>query len=348
MGGILLQIIIFLLFVSGSIFIVLRFIRNKKKREIIEKEKQTNDLLRYSDLVVNANIDFKSRFSFYLSAISKKDFSDWKKSNKDIFDKIHGYDIEKLLEGQNLNEFTEFALAYSKGWDIIEKFNNDFYNFNKERVSQPVVTPVVKPKKTTVKRKTTVVKPKEPVISYPNLKENWKQFEKIIEENRIYKLYHFTDEQNLESIIKNKGLYSWNDCLNKNIEIIKPGGNQLSRDLDRRSGLENYVRLSFNRNHPMMYVAKRDGRISNPIILEISTDIVYLESTKFSNINATSNSAIVGANLQNLKNINFQVAKSSIPYYNLADNHKPYFQAEVLVKNFIPISNIININTYNA
>ena len=39
-------------------------------------------------------------------------------------------------------------------------------------------------------------------------KNNWQEFEQVLKENRITKLYHFTDFDNLESIIKHGGLYS--------------------------------------------------------------------------------------------------------------------------------------------
>lgn len=39
----------------------------------------------------------------------------------------------------------------------------------------------------------------------------------------ITKLYHFTDRDNLDSIVTNGGLYSWADCEAKGINIPKPG-----------------------------------------------------------------------------------------------------------------------------
>ena len=54
-------------------------------------------------------------------------------------------------------------------------------------------------------------------------RSNWKEFEAILSQNRITKLYHFTDRDNLESIIKNGGLYSWKDCEERGISIPKPG-----------------------------------------------------------------------------------------------------------------------------
>ena len=40
-------------------------------------------------------------------------------------------------------------------------------------------------------------------------RNNWEEFKKLLEQNNITKLYHFTDRDNLENIIKNGGLYPW-------------------------------------------------------------------------------------------------------------------------------------------
>lgn len=53
---------------------------------------------------------------------------------------------------------------------------------------------------------------------------DYHSFQEILDLHGIKKLYHFTDRDNLESIIKQGGLYSWADCEAKNIRIPKPGG----------------------------------------------------------------------------------------------------------------------------
>ena len=53
-------------------------------------------------------------------------------------------------------------------------------------------------------------------------KENCTEFQNIVNSHNIKKLYHFTDFDNLESIIKHGGLYSWADCKAKGIDIPKP------------------------------------------------------------------------------------------------------------------------------
>ena len=178
-------------------------------------------------------------------------------------------------------------------------------------------------------------------------KTNWQDYLKVLKDNGITKLYHFTDRDNLESIIQNGGLYSWMDCENKGIRITKPGGGDLSRKLDSDRNLEHYVRVSFTTQHPMMYVAMKDGRISNPVILEIDPEVVTWKGTKFSNMNATikRRTPTIGENLQELKDIHFRTVKSQ-NHFNLSEDEQPYFQAEILIKNYIPLEYIKNIGNF--
>lgn len=176
-------------------------------------------------------------------------------------------------------------------------------------------------------------------------KSNWQDFKAILDQYGITKLYHFTDRSNLESIIKEGGLYSWMDCDKKGIKITKPGGEALSRALDCRHNLQEYVRVSFTTQHPMMYVAMQEGRISNPVILEIDPEVIYWKSSKYSDSNATRNDACVGENLDAFKKIHFNSVKART-HFDLTDEEKPYFQAEILVKSFIPLECIKNIKNF--
>ncbi len=172
-------------------------------------------------------------------------------------------------------------------------------------------------------------------------KEDWQEFEKIISTEEIDVLYHFTDRANLISIEQYGGLYSWYSCKIKGIEIPLPNSNNLSRDLDKEKNIHDYVRLTFNRNHPMLYVAKKKGRIKNPCFLEISTEVILFKETLFSNENAVANAAIIGGKLEDFRRIKFNFAKSG-KWYN--EKEKKFIQAEVLVKSHIPIKFIKNID----
>ena len=176
-------------------------------------------------------------------------------------------------------------------------------------------------------------------------KINWQQYKDIIERNNIKCLYHFTDRENLESIISNGGLYSWADCKAKGIDIPKPGGSMQSRQLDTRDNLQNYVRVSFVTQHPMMYVAMNEGRISNPVILKIDPKVIWMEGTKYADRNATKNGAQVGGELSDFERIHFNAVKAN-KHFDLDEDEQPFFQAEILVKNFIPLEYITNIANF--
>ena len=179
-----------------------------------------------------------------------------------------------------------------------------------------------------------------------NKKNNWQEFEQVLKENRISKLYHFTDFDNLESIIANGGLYSWADCDEKGIKIAKPGGSSQSRSLDQRDGLQHYVRLSFAHDHPMQYVAMNDGRISNPVVLEVDIETALWEGSLYADRNATKNGAKVGGSLDDLKEVRLGLFNRLRRYFDMSEEAKTHYQAEVLVKNFIPLKYITNIGNF--
>ncbi len=168
----------------------------------------------------------------------------------------------------------------------------------------------------------------------------------MLNDNRITKLYHFTDRDNLESIIQHGGLYSWADCEEKGIKIAKPGGSDPSRAIDSRDGLEHYVRLSFAQDHPMKFVAMNEGRISNPVLLEIDLETALWEDTLYADRNATKNGAHVGGKLDDLKAVRFGLFNRMMRYFDMTEEAKMYYQAEILVKNFIPLQYITNIKNF--
>ena len=179
-------------------------------------------------------------------------------------------------------------------------------------------------------------------------RSNWEEFKRILDQNHITKLYHFTDRDNLKSIIDHGGLYAWKDCEERGIAIPKPGGGgrgSLSWSLDQRDGLEHYVRLSFTPQHPMQYVAMSEGRISNPVTLEVDLEVIYDEATKYADRNATRNGAQVGGTLDDFKRIHFQTVKAR-RHFDLDADEQPFFQAEVLVKGCVPLKYITNIGNF--
>ena len=174
-------------------------------------------------------------------------------------------------------------------------------------------------------------------------KSNWNDFQQILQQNGITKLYHFTDRANLHSIRTNGGLYSWYYCQHNNITIPKPGGSEISWILDKQKGLQNYVRVSFVRDHPMLYIAQNDGRVIDPIILEIKIDLIYELETRYANQNAAKNGVSTETTFEKFKSIQFSLLKKR--YLDLTAEERPFYQAEILILEKIPLECITNINS---
>ena len=182
-------------------------------------------------------------------------------------------------------------------------------------------------------------------------KTNWQEFSDFFRQKNITSLYHFTDRDNIDSIKRNKGLYSWDYCDKSNIQIPVSGGDQNSRIYDRRYGLQDYVRLSFVKDHPMKFVALRDNRINNAVVLEISIETCYFVNTLFANMNAADSKHTNSKGFSNNDTLDFIKTKVHFDlfrcrYNDLIDMDRKYYQAEILVKTWIPIEYITNINNF--
>ena len=174
-------------------------------------------------------------------------------------------------------------------------------------------------------------------------KTNWQDFQRTLQQYSITKLYHFTDRANLPSIRANGGLYSWYYCQQNNITIPKPGGSPTSWILDQRKGLQNFVRVSFVRDHPMLYIAQNDGRITSPVILEINVELIYKRATRYATQNAAKNGITADTTFEKFNSIKFPLLRRR--YFDLTAEEKPFYQAEILVLEKIPLDCITNINS---
>lgn len=164
--------------------------------------------------------------------------------------------------------------------------------------------------------------------------KNW------LKANGVSCFYHFTDVRNLPSIRMQGGLLSWHYCKIHGIAIPFQGGNSASEVLDKRYGLEDFVRLSFCNDHPMAWRLQTRG--NKLVLLKIKIDVACFRDTQFSDINAADSSHIHGPKLEHLKMINISATKRN--YVSKTDpDFKPH-QAEVMVKTFVPMEYIINID----
>ena len=90
--------------------------------------------------------------------------------------------------------------------------------------------------------------------------------------------YHFTDTRNLASIRAHGGLLPWAHIKG---QVPAPGGNDWSHDADALKGQDQFVHLCFLPEHPMEFVAKRDGRILESRFLRIDSSIIHTPGIQF-------------------------------------------------------------------
>lgn len=179
---------------------------------------------------------------------------------------------------------------------------------------------------------------------YLSLKPDASEIVKFLKENGIYYLYHFTEASNIPLIKSRKGLYSWSYLLSHGMKIPSPGGNDTSRGLDRDKGLEDYVRLSLCKSHPMAYRLYQESEgHANLVLLKIKIDVAMFENTLFSDVNATDKRAQIGSDKGFLdEHIDFDAI--SLDWCWGSDPRFKKRQAEIMVKTFIPTKYIVNLD----
>ena len=150
--------------------------------------------------------------------------------------------------------------------------------------------------------------------------------------------YHFTDVKNIKSIMEH-GLFGWmsleKEPFNYKREIDYfpasdiPGKDStygLSRWLDLTKGYSDYIRLTSNKNHPMIDKAVYRNSL-NLKYIKISNNIIEDIGCLFSNMNATKSGVTIDTDM-------------SI-YLESEDPQK-----EILVKHHIPASYIEKVEDY--
>lgn len=174
------------------------------------------------------------------------------------------------------------------------------------------------------------------------LREKYKSEAKEIVEfyktNGISQFYHYTDRRNLDSILQNNGLFSLREMNNRGIDYHQ--GSETYEWPD-------YVRLSYTQNHPLLYISLREGRIRQEKTLKIKLDVAGLRHTKFTNVNAARTATYPtvesGDDLNFIRdNVKINIVKQR-NHFNLSPDEKPYYQAEIMVKDHLPLEYIKNL-----
>lgn len=246
------------------------------------------------------------------------------------------YNSEKILKSSKYCP----SISYIS---LLKEYDRDEMAFLiQEEKKKQVKAPVSKPhkeSKISTKPSSNAVQSKL-LAKTEQLKDNYSDYRDILLDNGITYLYHFTDRRNIDSIIQHGGLYSWHYCLKNNIKIPYPGGDASSKALDKSYRLEDYVRLSFCEDHPMSWRLQQQGY--DLVLLKIKVEVAWIKDTLFSDMNATDKLHKHGGSLQDLKRVDFNATQQ---HYVRRDS--PLFkkhQAEVLVKTFIPLQYIVNID----
>lgn len=175
-------------------------------------------------------------------------------------------------------------------------------------------------------------------------RSDYNKFLDVMREHNITVLYHFTDRSNLQSIINFGGLFSLERLRSCGIDVPRPGGSGLSLSIDSGIGTDSYVHLSFAKDHPMMHVALGDGRLKDPVVLEINANLLLDRKTKFSNVNAAKAGAHIGGSIEDFRNLDFTLFQQR--YFDLDYDKKSRYQAEVLVWDCVKLRDIVNISSF--
>lgn len=162
----------------------------------------------------------------------------------------------------------------------------------------------------------------------------------FLKENKIDRLYHFSNRKNLESI-KKYGICSISEMKRLGISS-KYSSSDGSRDIDSSKQLSQYVHLSYERDTPMLYIALAEGRLYDYVIFEVNPIVIFYKETKYSNINAASNEAVISSDINFFINLPFRCFHN-IKYTCLSEESKKNYQAEILVKKNIATTQILNL-----
>lgn len=156
-------------------------------------------------------------------------------------------------------------------------------------------------------------------------------------------IWHFTDKSNLALIQEHGGLLSLGELEKRGIPIPIPGGNEWSHDADRMKGVQKYVHLAFLDDHPMLYRAKQDGRILNPIWLKIQASILLEDGVRFCSDVSNKSGVVILQAEEAKEEIDFDVLFTYMDWKDpeIQARRQAAIKSEILVPDFVPIEKIL-------
>jgi hypothetical protein len=120
------------------------------------------------------------------------------------------------------------------------------------------------------------------------------------------------------------------------------GADTLSHSLDKHKGLDQYIHLSFIKDHPMYHIAKSRQSIIDPVWLEIDISVLFEKNTLFCDKVANDSTAKLFKIDKIKKKIDFDTMLFSLIF----DEYKEARKAEILVLDHISSDKILGV--YNG
>ncbi|MCY3689495.1 MAG: DarT ssDNA thymidine ADP-ribosyltransferase family protein [Gammaproteobacteria bacterium] len=164
----------------------------------------------------------------------------------------------------------------------------------------------------------------------------------ILEKYGFDGIWHFTDRSNLK-LIGEHGLLSLAEAERRGIEIPSPGGNDWSHEADRAKGLHEFVHLAFVDDHPMLFYARREARILDPIWLKIRSSILLQEGLRFSSDVANKSGGQILTSEEAEEQIDFDVLFTYMDWKesDVQARRQAAIKSEILVPNVVHVDQIL-------
>lgn len=169
--------------------------------------------------------------------------------------------------------------------------------------------------------------------------------ETILQRYRIDAIWHFTDRSNLKLIQEQQGLLSLAELKRRGVIVSAPGGNDWSHDADEMKGVHEYVHLAFLDDHPMLFHAIQQSRITNPVWLKIDASILLDDGTRYtSGVSNKAGVEILTPDAARDK-IDFEVLFTYMDWKNpeVKARRMAAIKSEVLIPTIVPLKKILGV-----
>lgn len=155
--------------------------------------------------------------------------------------------------------------------------------------------------------------------------------------------YHFTDTRNLPSI-RAHGILSMSELRRRGLAVA-PGGNEWSLDADQRNGMDRYVHLCFFRDHPMEYLATREGRIIESRYLKIDPVVLKNPGVLISDRVANRADAVPRPAAEMVGKLDLEVIYTRTDWKDrrIQERLKVARLCEILIPEFVEVTSIRNL-----